>query len=427
MVNNALNNNNNNNNNNNRPQQQQYYAPQQQQQQGYYGGGAPANPGYPGAAAGQYAYAAPPGPPPAQGGYAAPTYAPPPGPPAGQYGGSGYAAPTYAPPSHPPSGQYAAPTYAPPSNPPSGQYAAPSYAPPPGPPSRPAQYAAPSGPPPAAGGYQPPAGPPPPGGALPYGHLNGAGYAPPPGAPPGWAGSGAATMAPTNRMRRALFIGINYVGSKNALGGCHQDVRNMRAFFERRFPHCQEMLVLTDEGFQPATYRPTRKNLLDAMRWLVAGAQPGDHFFFHYSGHGGSLPDQDGDEDDGQDETILPVDFEATGQIRDDDLHAIMCRPLPAGSFLTAIFDCCHSGTMLDLPFTYLMDANDQLVTVNNFEAGGKALLAGGMRFLSGDKKGGMQMAMQGVQMLMKGAQQQGGGGSSGRGGGLGGILGALG
>ena len=45
-------------------------------------------------------------------------------------------------------------------------------------------------------------------------------------------------------------------------------------------------------------------------------------FFFHYSGHGGSVQDVSGDEDDGFDETIYPVDFEnyegESGQIIDD-------------------------------------------------------------------------------------------------------------
>jgi hypothetical protein len=32
-------------------------------------------------------------------------------------------------------------------------------------------------------------------------------------------------------------------------------------------------------------------------------------------------------------------------------MHAIMVKPLPAGCRLTAIFDSCHSGSALDLPY----------------------------------------------------------------------------
>lgn len=34
-------------------------------------------------------------------------------------------------------------------------------------------------------------------------------------------------------------------------------------------------------------------------------------------------------------------------------MHRIMVQPLPAGVRLTAIFDSCHSGTALDLPYIY--------------------------------------------------------------------------
>jgi len=86
---------------------------------------------------------------------------------------------------------------------------------------------------------------------------------------------------------------------------------------------------------------------------LVTGSQPGDHLFFHFSGHGSQVKDTSGDEEDGFDETLIPVDFRTAGQIIDDELHDRMVKPLKKGVRLTAIFDCCHSGTLLDLPFVY--------------------------------------------------------------------------
>jgi len=71
------------------------------------------------------------------------------------------------------------------------------------------------------------------------------------------------------------------------------------------------------------------------------------------SGHGGQTKDLDGDEEDGFDEVIYPVDFRQVGHITDDEMHRIMVRPLQAGVRLTAIFDSCHSGTALDLPYIY--------------------------------------------------------------------------
>jgi hypothetical protein len=48
-------------------------------------------------------------------------------------------------------------------------------------------------------------------------------------------------------------------------------------------------------------------------------------------GHGSRLKDQDGDEDDGYDETLVPVDFQRAGQIRDDDVLKYLVKPLRAG------------------------------------------------------------------------------------------------
>lgn len=65
------------------------------------------------------------------------------------------------------------------------------------------------------------------------------------------------------------------------------------------------------------------------------------------------MRDTNGDEEDGLDETILPMDFKTRGQIVDDEMHAILVKTLPAGVRLTVIFDSCHSGTALDLPYVY--------------------------------------------------------------------------
>ena len=47
------------------------------------------------------------------------------------------------------------------------------------------------------------------------------------------------------------------------------------------------------------------------------------------SGHGGQTKDLDGDEADGYDEVIYPVDLNENGHIVDDDLHMIMVINVP--------------------------------------------------------------------------------------------------
>ncbi|KAE9446983.1 hypothetical protein C3L33_21141, partial [Rhododendron williamsianum] len=46
-----------------------------------------------------------------------------------------------------------------------------------------------------------------------------------------------------------------------------------------------------------------------AFRWLMEGCQSGDSLVFFYSGHGSQVPDFDGDEADGFDESLCPVDY----------------------------------------------------------------------------------------------------------------------
>lgn len=187
---------------------------------------------------------------------------------------------------------------------------------------------------------------------------SGPGRPPPPPSGPQHFGQGAPQgyafrYSNCTGRRKALLIGINYFGQRGQLRGCINDCRNMTNYLVQNFGYRREdMVILTDDQQNPMS-QPTKQNILRAMHWLVKGAQPNDSLFFHYSGHGGQTKDLDGDEPDGFDEVIYPVDFRHHGHITDDEMHRIMVRPLQGGVRLTAIFDSCHSGTALDLPYIY--------------------------------------------------------------------------
>lgn len=82
-------------------------------------------------------------------------------------------------------------------------------------------------------------------------------------------------MLRSNKGRtKALFIGINYSNSPSPLSGCHNDVVAIKQHvtevwgFDRN-----SMRVLMDNGRDT---RPTKANIISAMRWLVEDARPGE-------------------------------------------------------------------------------------------------------------------------------------------------------
>jgi len=153
-----------------------------------------------------------------------------------------------------------------------------------------------------------------------------------------------------NGKKKALLIGINYVGTEGELHGCVNDVAKMKKYLKEQ--GYKNFLELTDDTRK----KPTRKNIIEGIQWLTAGAKSGDSLFLHYSGHGGQVEDLNGDEEDGYDSTLIPIDYKTAGQIIDDDLYAMIAGTLPKGVHVTAIMDCCHSGSILDLPYTIRMD-----------------------------------------------------------------------
>lgn len=189
-----------------------------------------------------------------------------------------------------------------------------------------------------------------------------------------------------NGKKKALCIGINYVGQKEELRGCINDANNMKRFLSAQFGYKEEdMVILTDDARDPRQI-PTQQNILRAMEWLVRDARPNDSLFFHYSGHGGQTKDLDGDEEDGYDEVIYPVDFKVKGHIVDDLMHDIMVKRLPAGCRLTAIFDSCHSGSALDLPYIYSTEG--KVKEPNLAAEAGQSLMSAATSYARGDMGG---------------------------------------
>ena len=144
------------------------------------------------------------------------------------------------------------------------------------------------------------------------------------------------------KSKRALLIGINYRGTSSELNGCINDVNNVKEFLLTKGYKEKYITVLTED----TEVKPTRTNILKCFLELILS---GDKtLYFHYSGHGGYTTDISGDESDGKDETLVPLDYRENGDILDDEIRGLL-QCLNKKQYLTAILDCCHSGSGMDL------------------------------------------------------------------------------
>jgi hypothetical protein len=92
------------------------------------------------------------------------------------------------------------------------------------------------------------------------------------------------------------------------------------------------------------TAQATCDKVLDKLDDLANLLKSGDLLVVSYSGHGGQIPDLNGDEADGLDETWCLYD----GQLLDDELYGAWMKFQPGVRILT-FSDSCHSGTVLKM------------------------------------------------------------------------------
>ena len=140
----------------------------------------------------------------------------------------------------------------------------------------------------------------------------------------------------------SLHIGLNgvsaaaYSGWDGPLAACEYDAHDMAAIAKSKGMKSTVLL----------TKKATRAHALTAMRGAAKALKAGDLFFMTYSGHGGQVPDTNGDEADGQDETWCLYD----GQLIDDELYFELSK-FTAGVRILVLSDSCHSGTVTrDVP-----------------------------------------------------------------------------
>lgn len=154
-----------------------------------------------------------------------------------------------------------------------------------------------------------------------------------------------ATRKPKPAAARAkalsLHAGLNavsgaaYGGWTGPLAACEFDANDMAAIAKSKGMKSTVLL----------TRKATRAKVLAGIRAAAKALRAGDLFFLSYSGHGGQVPDIDGDEPDKKDETWCLYD----GQLIDDELYFELSR-FAAGVRILVLSDSCHSGSVTRAP-----------------------------------------------------------------------------
>jgi metacaspase-1 len=135
----------------------------------------------------------------------------------------------------------------------------------------------------------------------------------------------------------ALHIGLNFVDPKHyqrwngELNACEADAEDMAAIAKAN--GYESTILLTKKA--------TREAVKDALTKLGNTLESGDILLLSYSGHGGQLPDKNGDEKDDMDETWCLYD----GQLSDDELYKLYGK-FKEGVRILIFSDSCHSGTV---------------------------------------------------------------------------------
>eukprot|EP01062_Namystynia_karyoxenos_P037461 TRINITY_DN27262_c0_g5_i1.p1 TRINITY_DN27262_c0_g5~~TRINITY_DN27262_c0_g5_i1.p1 ORF type:complete len:963 (+),score=290.02 TRINITY_DN27262_c0_g5_i1:98-2890(+) len=171
---------------------------------------------------------------------------------------------------------------------------------------------------------------------------------------------------------KAVLVGITYNLRRGShvplLPGCGIDARNYKSFLPRHgFVPSGGCRVLTDDG--KGDLAPTKRSIIDALHWMVLGAQPGHSFFLMLSGNvanvhpdGTAFPsaatgaDAEGEQPAGeqlpQETALVPSAWEgdAQGLVREAEVAAILSH-LPKGCRLTVVCDTLNPGAPLTLPW----------------------------------------------------------------------------
>lgn len=153
--------------------------------------------------------------------------------------------------------------------------------------------------------------------------------------------------------KRALLVGISDYGNAKEdpnkwanISGAN-DITLLTPLFQ-------------EQGFDVTSLvdgQATHSGIVRALDKLTKSSKKGDIVYVHFSMHGQPFEDLNGDEEDGWDEALIPVDaemlyaegvYEGKNHLLDDELEVYfndIRNKLGSEGQLVVVLDACHSGT----------------------------------------------------------------------------------
>lgn len=118
--------------------------------------------------------------------------------------------------------------------------------------------------------------------------------------------------------------------------------------------------ILSKQGFKTTMVldnKATYKNIVTGLTNFAKSCKKGDIAYLHFSCHGQPFEDKSGDEPDGWDEALIPIDawknyhkgkYEGKNHLLDDEIKVLtdnIRKKLGTTGFLYVVIDACHAGT----------------------------------------------------------------------------------
>ena len=159
-------------------------------------------------------------------------------------------------------------------------------------------------------------------------------------------------IAGNAQRKRAFMVGISHYDTAltgyqwNNINGV-EDINLLSPILKKQ--GCDLTTLLDEE----ATY----ENITRQLTTFTNKTKKGDIVYLHFSTHGQPVEDLNGDEDDGWDEAIVPIDayklykkgvYEGNKHLTDDQLNKYVKKlreKIGPKGFLYVVIDACHAGT----------------------------------------------------------------------------------